>query len=180
MGRADPGPGDPVKLNLGCGDRYAVEWWNVDHRACPHRKDAAVDLAEPLPWPPATLTHVYAGHILEHLGLDTCALLLARLLPCMAPGGALMVVGPDLIRAQAMAEAGTLDVTMDSLRYGASRWPGDEHQWECTPGVVIRLLAACGWADVTEIGINDVDPMWPVADRRPQWQCAISARRSRE
>lgn len=164
-----------MRVNLGCGDRYHSGWVNVDHAGSPFPKDATVDLSGELPWGLGSLTHVYAGHVLEHLPIDVCRALLTRLLPCMAPGGQLMIVGPDLIRAQAMAEAGILDVTMDSLRYGANRWPGDEHQWECAPAIIVDLLDTTGWADITDVGIGSVDAMWPVADRGPVWQCAISA-----
>lgn len=164
-----------MRVNLGCGDRYQPGWVNVDHAASPHRKDATVDLADDLPWGLGELTHVYAGHVLEHLPLDVCRLLLTRLLPCMAPAGTIMVVGPDVDRAQQMAEAGTLEVTMESLRCGAGRWPGDEHQWACTPTIIVDLLDVAGWSDVTDVGISAVDPLWPVADRTPVWQCAISA-----
>ncbi len=87
-----------------------------------------------------------------------------------------MVVGPDLIRARQMAEAGTLEVTLESLQCGAHRWPGDEHQWECTPELIEELLIDSGWKFVKEVGIENVDPMWPVADRGPLWQCAVQAR----
>lgn len=164
-----------MRLNLGCGDRYAPGWVNVDRAECPHRKDQIVDLAGKLPWPAGGVSHVYAGHVLEHLPVEVCVALLGRLLPLMAPGGQIMVVGPDLDRAQMMAEAGTLDVTIESLQFGAHRWAGDEHQWECVPTILIAMLDEAGWQDITEVGIANVPKMWPVADRGPQWQCAISA-----
>lgn len=161
-------------LNLGCGDRYAPGWHNVDLES-PHRKDEIVDLTGDLPWPDGEFDRVYLGHVLEHLRIDEAGLLLKRLLRVVKPGGIVMVVGPDLNRAQVMAEAGTLDVTMDSLRFGASRWPGDEHHWECTGDIVVGLLKHSGWSGVTEVGIENVSLVWPVADRRPLWQCAVEA-----
>jgi hypothetical protein len=167
-----------MRINLGCGDRYAFGWVNVDHAGSPHQMDQTVDLLGELPWPAESITHVYAGHVLEHLPYAQCAVLLARLLPCMMPGGQLMVVGPDLHRAEAMAEAGTLEVTLDSLRHGAERWPGDRHLWECTPEGIVGLLTVSGWCGITPMGIGEVDPLWPVADRGPQWQCAVAAHRA--
>jgi hypothetical protein len=169
-----------MRVNLGAGDRYAAGWINVDHAGSPHRRDETVDLRGELPWRVSTLTHVYAGHVLEHLTLGACWRLLAQLLHRMVPGGHLMVVGPDLHRARAMAEAGTLEVTLDSLRFGADRWDGDQHQWECTPEVIVGLLTDTGWTDIVEVGIGGVSDFWPVADRRPTWQCAITARRPAE
>lgn len=169
-----------MRLNLGSGDRPQPDWTNVDNAACPYPRDETVDLTGPLPWPEGSVSHAYLGHVLEHLPLSACALLLERLLPCMAPGGQVMVVGPDINRAQGMAEAGVLEVTMESLRHGGHRWPGDEHHWECTPAILAGLLDTAGWTEVTEIPFADVDPMWPVADRGPQWQCAVTAHRRRE
>lgn len=166
-----------MKLNLGCGDRYAEGWHNVDFSGSPHRKDEEVDLrTNSLPWGYGTVELAYAGHLLEHLYIDEVLAMLVPLRRCMAPDGELMVVGPDIILAQGMAAAGTLDVTMDSLTNGGHRWLGDEHRWHCTTWAVEALLRATGWHDITRVGIENVSDIWPVADRRPRWQCAVSAR----
>ena len=140
----------------------------------PYRKDEAFDLRQPLPW--LDVTHVYAGHVLEHMFVDEVLVLLPRIRECINPDGELMVVGPDVILAQGMAVAGTLDVTMESLENGGHRWPGDEHRWHCTQWGIERMLLVTGWQQIKRIGINQVPDFWPVADRRPQWQCAVSAR----
>jgi hypothetical protein len=166
-----------MKINLGCGDRWQAGWWNVDFAGSPHRKDEEVDLrTNALPWAAGSVELAYAGHLLEHLYVDEVLVLLTALRGCMAPGGELMVVGPDVILAQGMAVAGTLDVTMESLTNGGHRWHGDEHRWHCTTWAIEALLRASGWSEVDRVGIANVDPLWPVADRRPQWQCAVSAR----
>lgn len=165
-----------MHLNLGCGDWYADGWHNVDHAGSPHRKDETVDLTGPLPWLPGTVQLAYAGHLLEHLTLDGCHLLLTNLRPCMAPDGELMVVGPDATIARALAAAGTLDITLDSLLYGAQRWPGDQHLWESTAAITVDLLTDAGWQGIHELAVVDVDQKWPIGDRRPVWQFAIGAR----
>lgn len=168
-----------MRVNLGCGDRYAPGWHNVDRADCPHRKDAAVDLRDLLPRSWTNLEYVYAGHVLEHMRVGDVLVLLERLLACMAPDGELMVVGPDVVVAQAMLDGGQdIGVTLDSLKYGASRWPGDEHRWECSERDIQVMLRATGWTLGDRLVINQVPEMWPVADRRPQWQCAVSARRA--
>ena len=164
-----------LRVNLGCGDRYAEGWVNVDHAGSPGRKDRTVDLTGPLPWAPGSIAAVYAGHVLEHLTIPDALSLLERIRTCVRTGGEVMVVGPDLTRAVAMAQAGTLDVTLDSLRHGASRWAGDEHRWECHASILADMLKEAGWVDVAEVAIGDVPASWPVADRRPVWQCALSA-----
>jgi len=166
-------PGAAVRLNLGCADRYVEGWHNVDHESCPHRRDETVDLTGPLPWPDHSITHAYAGHVLEHLTRDQCLKLLTDLRDRMVPGGQIMVVGPDIELAQRLG-AGPWH-TMDELRHGGKRWPGDEHQWECTAALVEQLLWDAGWLWVTDVGIVNVDPSWPVVDRVPLWQLAVSA-----
>lgn len=167
-----------MRVNLGCGDRYAEGGWlNVDHPGMPHRKDLPLDLRYPIPdeWLPAKLTHVYAGHLLEHLRVHECLSLLERLLPAMAPDGELMVVGPDVDLARGLEVAGTLTVTLESLICGAGRWSGDEHRWECSSRAIAKMLRITGWTRVTDIGIGNVPDLWPVADRKPVWQCAVKA-----
>jgi hypothetical protein len=165
-------------MNLGCGDRYADGWVNVDLGTTPQRVDQVVDLLQPLPWPEASVTHVYAGHVFEHITIEECEDVLERLLPCVTPGGPLMIVGPDVEVAQRMIDEGASlatmwGATMDSLRFGAGRWAGDVHRWEWTSGVMAALVGAAGWRNVGELHIEDVPPFWPVADRRPQWQRAV-------
>jgi predicted SAM-dependent methyltransferase len=166
-----------MKINLGCGDRYATGWWNVDHAGSPHPRDDTIDLtAGPLPSSWLAITHVYAGHVLEHLRVGECLTLLRRLRRRMLATSELMIVGPDVPAAEAMAQAGTLDVTLDSLRYGAHRWPGDEHRWECSADDVMAMLSATDWSRYTALPMAEVPKMWPVADRGPAWQFAILAR----
>ena len=167
-----------MRVNLGCADRYAVGWRNVDHVACPYHVDEVVDLTEPLPWATRSITHVYAGHVLEHLTMADAEQLLKRLHPCMSEGGRIMVVGPDVDRARAMIKNGTFDDRYHSLEtiiHGDHRWPGTEHRWECTAERVMSLLYAAGWSDVRSVGIADVADSWPVVDRSQLWQCAVTA-----
>jgi hypothetical protein len=165
-----------IRLNLGSADRYVDGWVNVDHAACPHRKDVAVDLTGELPWSAWSVTEIYAGHVLEHLTFDDASALLNRLRFCMIPGGVIMVVGPDVDKAKEMIEVGTFDYTyhsLDTIRFGDDRWPGTKHQWDCTAELVAALLTISGWEDVTEVGIENVDAHWPVIDRAQLWQCAV-------
>jgi len=164
-----------MRVNLGCGDRYAAGWVNVDHCGCPHRKDLTLDVRSQLPWKTGELTRVYAGHVLEHLRVHECLDVLERLKPCVAPDGQLLVVGPDIDYALGMQVAGTLDVPLDSLRYGASRWDGDVHRWECSAAAIRKMLQVTGWSSVQQLPWDTVPEEWPVADRGPRWQVAVLA-----
>lgn len=167
-----------LSLNLGCGDRYVDGWTNVDHGS-PHRKDLDVDLTGELPWEPGSVSRVYAGHLLEHLSIDDCAVLLDRLRVCMDPtGGVMVAVGPDLDVAERMVDDGTFDFTyhsLDSLRYGAGRWAGDVHLWETTGPLVAELFREASWPVVHAMTIAQLEGGWPVVDPVPQWQYAVRA-----
>lgn len=166
-----------LKVNLGCGEQYADGWLNIDHAGMPHRKDLTLDVRNPLPWDRDTggIDYAYVGHLLEHLYIDEVIVLLERLRRAMAPDGDLMIVGPDCLIAAGMAVSQTLEVPLEQIRHGADRWEGDVHRWECTRQGIQRLLLLTGWKNVKVLGINDVNSMWPVAFRGPQWQCAVSA-----
>lgn len=169
-----------MNLNLGCGDRYAEGWVNVDLPDMPHRVDQRVDLLGELPWPERSIQCVYAGHVLEHLHKDDAYSLVARLLPLMRHNGAIMLVGPDIGLAENMLAAGAglaemYGATLDSLKYGAGRWAGDEHHWECHGYILEDMLTSAGWSTVTPMNMDEVAATWPVADPRPRWQCAVGA-----
>ena len=166
-----------MKINLGCGDHYAQGGWvNVDHGS-PHYADQRVNLiTDTLPWLSRSVSHIYCGHVLEHLPLDACHRLLKNLLQCMEQDGMILVVGPDIDIAKQMIKDETFDFTyhsLESLRFGADRWEGDQHQWDCTGKAVMDLLRDAGWPIVVDIGIENADPIWPIVDRESLWQCAI-------
>lgn len=166
-----------MKLNLGCGDRYQDGWHNVDFAGSPHKKDQEFDLRNPvLPWD--SVSHAFLGHVLEHLYVDEALALLSTLRSCLRVDGELMVVGPDVIFAQELQATGQLDTntTMDSLINGGHRWEGDEHRWHCTARAIEALLRVTHWTNVAQVNFNEVPEFWPVADRGPRWQCAVSAR----
>lgn len=163
-----------MRVNLGCGDRYAPGWVNVDHKHMPHKADFHIDLHNALPWQPGEITQAYAGHVLEHMRVHQCLDFLERLRPCV--DGEMLVVGPDVDVARGLQVTGTLDVPLDSLILGADRWGYDVHRWECSAPAIIKLLVVTGWQDVREIPLTDVPEDWPVAERGPRWQAAVLAR----
>lgn len=165
-----------MRVNFGCGDRYAPGWTNLDLPTMPHRRDMTIDLRGPLPWV-GSIARAYVGHFIEHLYVDEVIVFLMRLRKAMRPDGEVMVVGPDVIRAEGLVAAGVpLEVPFDAIRLGADRWGGDTHHWDCHEWAVRRLLLVTGWSNVTGVGIENVPDDWPVAVRGPRWQCAVSAR----
>jgi hypothetical protein len=168
----------PYWLNLGSGDYPAdPPWWNVDGAGCPHPVDETVDITGPLPpaWYEHQATRIYLGHVLEHLTIGEGENLLGRLHDVAADGCALMIVGPDVHRAEAMNRAGQLsDEWVRLVRQGGDRCPGDQHQWECEPQTLIRMCANAGWSNVREIPVELVPSVWPLVSDIG-WQCAVEA-----
>lgn len=161
-------------VNLGCGEHYAEGWINIDWES-PHRLDLRADIRNPLPF--KGVTHAYMGHVLEHLTLDEAATVLSSLKDCMADGGRLMIVGPDVIRARELFDRGMIDQdTLDGARHGAGRWSGDVHLWECTEEGLVKLLEQAEWDSVEAVPIDEVPSTYPVVSRA-KWQCAVSARK---
>lgn len=163
-------------LNVGCGDRYAHGWFNVDHEGSPHAKDGVIDITKPLPWEKDSILHVYMGHVLEHVTYTQAKTFLKRLRPLVQKIGQILIVGPDVDVATRFAEEGRLSMPLDMIKFGGKRWPGDEHRWESTVELTIKLLHDTGWSDIQNVGIENVAAFWPVADRNEGWQLAITAR----
>lgn len=172
-----------LRLNLGCGDRYAPGFINVDH-GTPHQVDERVDLTGPLPDEWQDVTHVYAGHLFEHLTRAECVALARRLRERAAPAGCVcVVVGPDVDVARQMIADGTFDRgwgTLDDIVHGAGRWAGDVHQWETTGEAVAEVMREAGWPIVTAFPINVLEGGWPVADTAQLWQYAVRSFTSAE
>jgi len=55
----------PDRLNIGCGNDYREDWYNVDIGDC--KKDAYMDVTKPLPFEDNTFKLVFAQHVLEHI-----------------------------------------------------------------------------------------------------------------
>jgi predicted SAM-dependent methyltransferase len=84
-----------TKLNVGCGERLAKGWLNIDfHSSDPHV--VRVNLLRGLPYPDASFEAVYSSHVMEHFSRETAARLLREMHRVLKPGGIVRVVVPDL------------------------------------------------------------------------------------
>lgn len=158
-----------LQLNVGCGEFRAPGWVNVDR--APHLEPDLVASADQLPHATGSVARIYAGHVLEHLAwpeqVDDALREFHRVLE---PGGRLMVVGPDIDRAD------PADVELvESIRYGGQRWEGDCHLWACTEALVVEALERV-FGNAHPVPIVAVPVYWPVVSRIG-WQCAAWADR---
>lgn len=157
-----------MKVNLGCGEFRAEGWVNVDVQSEDGPLPDVVASAYDMPFDDNSVTHLYAGHFLEHIAFEDLPLILKEIARILTPDGEVMFVGPDLTRA----EENWPEMVAPILN-GEGRWPGDEHLWESREETIMDLLKEEGW-EATAIAIADVDSKWPVTSYIG-WQYAISA-----
>ena len=153
-----------IHLNVGCGEFTAPGWVNMDlHNKPPRRPDMLGSILA-IPLDDNTCSHVYAGHIFEHIEEEFIWMALSEVKRVLYPGGQLMIVGPDMDRTQKR-----MKTIRSAIVGGGHRWPGDAHQWVATEAKMLSHLD--GW-DTTPIPIREVPPPWPVVSRI-FWQFAI-------
>lgn len=155
-----------MHVNLGCGDHRHKGWLNVDTE--PSVNPDIVCTLTDLPFPDSSVDRLYAGHVLEHLHLDTVPAALAEMRRVLR--GSLCVVGPDLDLATATGD----EVLIQVVRDGGHRWPGDEHRWPSTGAATLAMVRdVFPTAVMVPVGSLRYTG-WPV-DSYVDWQFAITA-----
>lgn len=89
-----------MKLHLGCGSRYIPGFVHVDARPGPH-----VDIVGPveqLPMGDASVSLIYASHVLEHFGRYEYVAVLREWFRVLKPGGILRLAVPDFAACAAI------------------------------------------------------------------------------
>ena len=85
------------RLHLGCGEVHISGYCNVD--IDPSTKaDVVDDILRLEKFPANFATHIYACHVLEHVGTDKVPNVLKRWRGVLQPGGELRISVPDLDR----------------------------------------------------------------------------------
>lgn len=75
------------KLNIGCGNDYREDFWNIDIGNC--KKDAGWDITQPIPVPDGQFDLIYASHVLEHIPKEKFFSVFRELHRILASGGLL-------------------------------------------------------------------------------------------
>jgi len=82
-------------LNLGCGNRYHLDWTNIDFQS--RGTDViAFDLNKPLPFEDESFDVVYHSHLLEHFPHSRAPVFTGECFRILKSGGIIRVVVPDL------------------------------------------------------------------------------------
>ena len=109
----------PVKLHLGCQEKYLEGYINIDlppeaHTVREARVDVEADVRE-LDCPAGSVDEIRSHHLLEHFSRQEALLLLARWHKWLKIGGLLHVETPDFEESAKKFIAGT-STTSSSLR----------------------------------------------------------------
>jgi predicted SAM-dependent methyltransferase len=170
-----------MRLLLGPGEHYAEGWTNLDCAAAVAngiRADLIVDPAAPFgTFADGTAQRVYLGHVLEHIEWPNVAGLLEQVHRVLAPGGQVLVTGPDVFRSLDEWHHGLMpDELLHAVLEHADRgegsdWPEAVHRWNCHEARVVGLLERAGFAEVTP---TEGFEGWPVTNWSG-WQCAVLA-----
>jgi hypothetical protein len=94
---------EPLKLHLGCGERYLEGYRNIDYPPSEHtvqtrtRVDEYADIRE-LAYPRASIEEVRLHHVFEHFTRPVALALLTAWNAWLEPGGTLRIEVPDFDR----------------------------------------------------------------------------------
>jgi predicted SAM-dependent methyltransferase len=126
------------------------------------------------PFPDGGAAAVFMGQVIEHLdypwGVRKAIKEACRVL---APGGRLVVITPDF---QAIKEKRAGAEVWRNEAKGLCRWPGDEHRWMPTRGLVRRECnRRFGNAEI--VNHMNLEPSWPAGSRNP-WDCCVVAEKT--
>jgi predicted SAM-dependent methyltransferase len=111
-------------------------WWRARYH---------LDATRPWPFPPGSVSHVYADNVIEHVPIDGARALLRHAVRALEPGGRIRLVTPDVERcARVYLERGELaHAQLDAHRGAGTRV---EHLVDILRGVFVEYEHYRGYA----------------------------------
>ncbi len=140
--------GEPVRVNLGCGEKPLPGHLNVDARPLPD-VDIVAD-ARRLPFEPGSVDEVVSHHLIEHFRshhLRTVVLPYWRQI--LRPGGLVKITCPNgaaMVELSAQGEMAFSDLAQ--VTFGMQDYEGDDHFAMYSPETLTALLEETGFEDV--------------------------------
>lgn len=143
------------RLHLGSGGRLLDGWANIDITGL---RTITWDLRNPLPLAPGQVRFVYSEHFIEHIDRGDARRLLTQVRGAMAPGAAIRLSTPDLVRLVEDYRAGRVvrmehggwfpETPCQMLNEGMRLW-GHEFVYDETE--LVALLKECGFSDIRRV-----------------------------
>jgi predicted SAM-dependent methyltransferase len=111
-------------------------WWRARYH---------LDATRPWPFPPGSVSHVYADNVIEHVPIDGARALLRHAMKALEAGGRIRLVTPDAERcARVYLEGGEMaEAQLDAHRGAGTRV---EHSVDILRGVFVEYGHAGGYA----------------------------------
>jgi hypothetical protein len=173
-----------MKVHFASGTHpFGSDWVNVDALNFPG-VDLIVDLLSPFPDDLVGIDTAYVGHFLEHLTIEEGTDFLCRVQERMSVGGQLVIVGPDVDKAQRWFDAGKIPADLLAATKAHGSIPDDEpwnragvHLWDCTGAAVVSQCQEAGWTSAREIPLGRLEttlPGVPIIDAT-EWQFCVIA-----
>jgi predicted SAM-dependent methyltransferase len=162
-------------LNVGSGPHYADGWCNTDILPAPSGKrdpDVIADIFNYREvFKPGTFTKAYIGHVLEHIPMENTVPAVQHIASTVAPGGAVMAVGPCIERAVALGQPQHI---LDAIRHHPDKpqhpW---SHAWTPTEALTLQIMQQSGLERVEVVPVGTVQrPEWPNPSIAG-WQTAV-------
>ena len=147
------GSSPPYRVELGAGDGRRDGWISTDvwWRARYH-----LDATGQWPFPPQSVSHVYADNMIEHVPIDGARALLRHALEAMQRGGRIRLVTPDVERcAEVYLERGDLARAQIEAHRGAGTRV--EHFVDILRGVFVEYEHCRGYAWDFESLVYELD-----------------------
>lgn len=137
-----------IKANLGCGEKLAEGYINVDYRELPGG-DVVAD-ARRLPFEKCSVVEMLSAHLIEHFREHQ---LKTKILPywksLLRAGGMLRIICPNWSAMLKRLNDGKMSLEEFKLiTFGAQDYEGDDHFAMYTPETLTSILKECGFSRV--------------------------------
>jgi predicted SAM-dependent methyltransferase len=155
-------------LHLGCGNDYIAGMVNCDLYA--ERADLRTSVLELGTMDTASVAHIEAHHVVEHLSFSDAKLAAQEWARVLAPGGTLVVSCPDLDRlVRRWVLRPSKRAELRRMLYGSQEHPGMFHQSGYAASDLIAL--------VTEAGLAVIWKYTPYPARPTPSLCVVATKR---
>jgi hypothetical protein len=153
---------EPVRLNIGCGDKILPGYVNVDvvQSRAGKKPDVIADVRDLKVFETGYADEVMAIHVVEHFWRWEVEDVVREWIRVLKPGGMLVLECPNLLSAcEALLADPSLAARSDQagqrsmwVFYGDPQWkdPLMIHRWGYTPQSLKELLVALGLVDVRQ------------------------------